>query len=81
MVVKASVQPSSGGAAEVESTRVSMPPGTAAIATLTHLRVQPSQTYTLTVTVVAPAGQSDRSGLSEAFTLWVAPATKSVSGG
>ena len=81
VVVKASVQPSSGGAAEVESTRVSMPPGTAAIATLTHLRVQPSQTYTLTVTVVAPAGQSDRSGLSEAFTLWVAPATKSVSGG
>ena len=80
VVVRASVQPSSGGTAEVATAHVSMAPGTSAVATLTDLPVQPAQTYTLTVTVVAPAGQADRSSLSQSFTIWVAPATKSASG-
>ena len=41
VVVKASVQPSSGGAAEVASTHVSMPPGTSAVAALTASRSSP----------------------------------------
>ena len=80
VVVKASVQPTSGGSGEVATTHVSMPPGTSAVATLSDLPVQPSQTYNLTVTVVAPAGQTDRGSLTQAFAIWVAPATKSASG-
>jgi len=69
------VTPQSGGLADSASVSGAVAPSGAITLDPRALRVRPGTTVTLTVMVSAPAGQSDRSGLSQSFTVVVAPAT------
>ena len=70
--VRASVQPVSGGAPFVVQKTVSLSPSGSVAVTLPMLAVTPGDTYTLTVTLVAPAGQSGPVG-QVSGTISVAP--------
>jgi hypothetical protein len=69
--VQASLQPVAGGAPFVVEKRVTLAPAADVALTLPKLPVQPGGTYTLTVTLRPPAGQSSPPG-SEGATIEVA---------
>lgn len=73
--VVASLQPMPSGRAMSRSAEVALAAGTSTVATLPPLPVHSNREYTLTVSVVPPAGQTDRSGLVQTYTVWVAPST------
>jgi hypothetical protein len=75
VVVTAQTEPQGGGSASSASATIALQPGSTAAVALPALAVDPGATYGLTVTVAAPAAQSNRSGLSGDYTVQVAPAS------
>jgi hypothetical protein len=75
LTVSARTTPQGPGRAASASTRVSLDPSSTVSVDLSGLGVQPGDTYTLTVSVVPPPGQSDLSTTSLAYAVRVAPPT------
>ena len=79
--VTATLTPVSGGrGATVTATGTAQPGGSLSLV-LPRLPLVPGTTVTLTVSVAVPAGQADGTGLTQTFTLVVAPATPNFEGG
>lgn len=77
VVVSATMTPAQagGGPPSAKQTVVALGLSGTRVVTLGPLRVRPGFTYTLTVGVQPPAGQSNRNGTSAVFTLQIAPGT------
>jgi len=75
IVVTATLTPVTGGrAASVRAGGTAQPGGSLSVV-LPRMALTPGTSMTLTVTVSTPPGQADASGLTQTFTLVVAPAT------
>jgi hypothetical protein len=75
VVVVAEVIPQAAGNEQSAQRKVTLLPGASSAITFPSLSVKPGTTYTLTVSVAPPAGQVDRSQLTQTFTLEVAPSS------
>lgn len=73
VVVSAQAVPRGGGAPAGSSARVSLASTSSSTVALPDLKVVPGRTYTLTVSVRPPPAQVGRNGISETFTVLVAP--------
>lgn len=73
--VSAKVVPQGAGAPAAASARVTLEPTSRVTVTLPKLAVAPGDTYTLTVSVIPPAGQADLATTSLTYAVEVAPPT------
>ncbi|MGH9090737.1 MAG: hypothetical protein ACRDZR_05045, partial [Acidimicrobiales bacterium] len=73
--VTAAVMPQGAGRAASRATEVSVLPGGSVAVSFPSLAVAPGRTYTLTVAVDPPPGQTDRSSTSASYALRVAEPT------
>lgn len=75
VVVSETIQAQPSGATTAHHRTISLTVGGSAVVSLPPLPVRPGHTYALSVTVSPPTAQSGDTGLSETFTVQVAPST------
>ncbi len=73
--VTAQLQPQGPGDPATSSARFALAPNTSAAIALPPLAIAPGDTYGLSVSVSAPPGQSDQTGLTGCYSIRVAPPT------